>query len=44
MIMWQRFKASFSSREHLRDWVWAVVAAVFMAVCVAALLVGWFLL
>jgi succinate dehydrogenase hydrophobic anchor subunit len=44
MIMWQRFKASFSSREHLRDWILAVVAAVFMAVCVAALLLGWFLL
>ena len=39
--MWQRFKASFSSREHLRDWILAVVAAVLMTVCVAALLFAW---
>lgn len=39
--MWQRFKASFSSREHLRDWILAVVAAVLMAVCVGALLFAW---
>jgi hypothetical protein len=42
--MWQRFRSSFSSREHLRDWTWAVVAAVLMALCVGALLVGWFVL
>jgi hypothetical protein len=42
--MWQRFKTRFSSKKHLRDWVWAVVAAVLMGLCVAALLVGWFLL
>jgi succinate dehydrogenase hydrophobic anchor subunit len=44
MIMWQRFKASFSSREHLRDWLLAVVSAVLMALCVGALLLAWFLL
>ena len=42
--MWQRFKASFNSREHLRDWVWAVVASVLMGFCVGALLFAWFAL
>jgi succinate dehydrogenase hydrophobic anchor subunit len=42
--MWQRFKASFSSREHLRDWLLAVVSAVLMGLCVGALLFAWFLL
>ena len=42
--MWQRFKASFNSREHLRDWVWAVVAAVLMGLCVSALLFAWLVL
>jgi hypothetical protein len=42
--MWQRFKASFNSREHLRDYILALVAGVLAAVCVGALLVGWFLL
>jgi hypothetical protein len=39
--MWQRFKASFSTREHFRDWVLAVVAAVLMGLCVGALLFAW---
>lgn len=42
--MWQRFRASFRSIEHLRDWVRAVVASALMALCVGAFLVGWFVL
>ena len=42
--MWQRLRARLSKKEHLRDWILAVVAAVLMGLCVAALLVGWFIL
>ena len=39
--MWLRFRASFSSREHLLGWLLAVVAAVLMGLCVGALLFAW---
>jgi hypothetical protein len=42
--MWRRFKASFNSREHLRDYLWAIAASVLCALCVGALLVGWLVL
>jgi hypothetical protein len=37
MMWWRRFKASFNSREHLRDYILALVAGVFLAACVGAL-------
>ena len=43
-MWWRRFKDSFNSREHLRDYILALVAGLLAAVCVGALLVGWFLL
>lgn len=42
--MWLRFKASFNSKEHMRDYLWAVAASVLLALCVGALLVGWLVL
>lgn len=38
--MWRRFKASFNSREHMRDYLLAAVASVLCALCVGALLVA----
>ena len=38
--MWQRFKASFNSREHMRDFLWAAGASVMCALCVGAVLVA----
>jgi hypothetical protein len=43
-MWWQNFKASFKSREHLRDYILALVAGLFLAACVGSLLVAWFLL
>jgi hypothetical protein len=43
-MWWQRFKNSFKSREHLRDYILALVASLFAAVCVGTLLLAWFLL
>jgi hypothetical protein len=42
--MWLRFKASFNSREHLRDYLLAVLAGVLLALCVGGLLVWWLVL
>ncbi len=43
-MWWQNFKASFKSKEHLRDYVLALVASILAAFCVGALLLAWFLL
>jgi len=43
-MWWQRFKNSFSSREHLRDYFLALLAGVLAAFCVGAFLLAWFLL
>ena len=43
-MWWQRFKNSFKSLEHLRDYILALVATLLAVVCVGALLVAWFLL
>jgi hypothetical protein len=39
--MWRRFKASFRSKAHLRDYLLAVAASVLLALCVGALLFAW---
>jgi len=44
MIMWRKFKASFNSREHLRDYLLAILGAVLLASCVGLLLFAWFVL
>jgi hypothetical protein len=36
-MWWQRFKSRFNDREHLRDYILALVAGVLLAVCVGAL-------
>ena len=42
--MWRKFKASFKSREHLRDYLLAVLSAVLLAGCVGLFFVAWFML
>jgi hypothetical protein len=36
-MWWRRFKRRFNDREHLRDYILALVAGVLLAVCVGAL-------
>lgn len=43
-MWWQRFKASFNSRAHMRDYILALVASLLAALCVGSLLLAWFLL
>ena len=42
--MWRKFKASFNSREHLRDYLLAVLGALLLAGCVSLILIAWFVL
>jgi hypothetical protein len=39
--MWRRFKASFRSGAHMRDYLLAVAASVLLAFCVGALWFAW---
>jgi hypothetical protein len=43
-MMWHRFKASFRSGAHMRDYLLAVAASVLLAFCVGALLFAWIVL
>ena len=42
--MWQRFKASFNSREHMRDYLLASCATVMLVSAVVLFVIGWFVL